>query len=70
MACSCSEEIEAMRTLGDLVRELGLSHVVYLLAAIAEQQRDCAVAADDAATAMKWAHDGKVLGHAAMGLLE
>jgi hypothetical protein len=59
-----------MRTLGDLVRELGLSYVVYLLAAVAEQQRDCALAADDTATAMRWAHDGKVLGHAAIGLLE
>jgi hypothetical protein len=39
-----------MRTLGDLVRELGLSHVEYLLVTIAEEQRDCALAADGAPT--------------------
>ena len=70
MAGSCPEELEAMRTLGGLVKGLGLSHVVYLLAEIAEEQRDLSLAAADAATATKWAHDGKVLGRAATSLLD
>ncbi len=70
MACSCPEETEAMRTLGELVNGLGLSHVVYLLADIAEEQRVRSLAADDGATATKWEHDGKVLGRAAITLLE
>lgn len=70
MACSCPEEMEAMRKLGELVEGLGLSYVVYLLADIAEEQRDVSLSAHDAATATKWAHDGKVLGRAAMSLFE
>jgi hypothetical protein len=59
-----------MRTLGNLVNGLGLSHVVYLLADIAEEQRDRSLAAEDRATATKWEHAGKVLGRAAITLLE
>ena len=70
MACSCPEEIEAMRKLGELVKGLGLSHVVYLLADIAEEQRDVSLSAQDVPEAAKWAHDGKVLGRAAITLLE
>jgi hypothetical protein len=70
MASSCPEEVEAMRQLGALVSELGLSHVVYLLAELAEEQRDVSLSTQDVATATKWAHDGKVLGRAAMSLLE
>lgn len=70
MACSCPEETEAMRTLGNLVESLGLSHVVYLLADIAEEQHNRSLAAQDRATATKWEHDGKVLGRAAITLLE
>jgi hypothetical protein len=59
-----------MRQLGELVIGLGLSHVVYLLADIAEEQRDVSLSANDLATATKWAHDGKILGQVAMALLE
>ena len=69
MASSCPGEVEAMRQLGELVTELGLSHVVYLLAALAEEQRDVSLSAQDVAMATKWAHDGKVLGQAALSLL-
>ena len=70
MASSCPEEVAAMRQLGEMVMGLGLSHVVYLLAEIAEERRDVSVSANDVTTAAKWAHDGKVLGQAAMALLE
>ena len=70
MASSCPEEVKAMRQLGELVTGLGLSHVVYLLAALAEERRDVSLSVQDSANATKWAHDGKVLGQAAMRLLE
>ena len=70
MASSCPQEVEAARQLNDLVTELGLSHVVYLLVQVAEQQRDVSLSAQDAAAATKWAHDGKVLGQAAITLLQ
>lgn len=70
MACNCPEETEAMRKLDDLVKELGLSHVVYLLAEIAEEHRDMLLSAQDVSNATKWAHDGKVLGGVAITLLE
>lgn len=70
MASSCPEEVEAMRQLGALVAQLGLSHVVYLLAEVAEEQREVFLSLQDAEKATKWAHDGKVLGHAAQCLLE
>ena len=70
MASSCTQEVEAARQLNDLVTELGLSHVVYLLVQVAEQQRDVSLSAQDAAAATKWAHDGKVLGQAAITLLQ
>jgi hypothetical protein len=69
MASSCPEELEAMRRLGELVTGLGLSHVVYLLAELAEERRDVSLSAHDVAMATKWAHDGKVLGQVAMSLL-
>ena len=70
MASSCQDVAEAMRQLGALVTHLGLSHVVYLLAGIAEEQQERSLLLKDPETATKWAHDGKVLGHAAMSLLE
>jgi hypothetical protein len=70
MASSCPEEVEAMRQLGALVAQLGLSHVVYLLAEVAEDQREVFLSRHDDHQATKWAHDGKVLGHAAQCLLE
>ena len=69
MASSCPGEVEAMRQRGELVTELGLSHVVYLLAALAEAHRDVSLSAHDVAMATKWAHDGKVLGQTALSLL-
>jgi len=70
MASSQPEAVAAMRQLGVLVAGLGLSHVVYLLADVAEEQRTVSMSANDTAAAAKWAHDGKVLGHAAMALLK
>jgi len=70
MADGCVEDRDARRTLTGLVRGLGLSHVVYLLADIAEEQRDVSLSTQDVSAATKWAHDGKVLGTAAMSLLE
>ena len=48
MASSCPEEVKAMRQLGELVTGLGLSHVVYLLAALAEERRDVSLSVQDA----------------------
>jgi len=62
--------MEAMRTLTELVQVFGLSHVVYILAEIAEEQRDASLSVHDVSAATKWAHDGKVLGRAAITLLE
>lgn len=70
MASSCPEEVEAMRQLGELVTGLGLAHVLYLLAEIAEEQRDVSLSLHDTAAAAKWAHDGRMLGQTAMSLLE
>jgi hypothetical protein len=70
MAYSCPDEVEAARKLGELVEGFGLCHIVYLLADIADEQRDVALAVQDVARATKWAHDGKVLGRAAMRLFE
>lgn len=70
MARSCPEEIEAMHKLDDLVNELGLSHLVYLLADIAEEHRDMLLSVQDVSKATKWAHDGKALSRLAITLLE
>ncbi len=70
MASSCPEEVAALRQLGELVTGLGLAHVVYLLAEVAEEQRDVSLSARDIASATKWAHNGKVLGQTATSLLE
>jgi Bacterial regulatory protein, arsR family len=70
MGRSCSEEVEAMGELARMVTGLGLSRVVYLLAEFADEQRDLALADADTLKAKKWAHDGKVLGGAAMSVLE
>jgi len=55
--------------LRELVSTLGLSHVVYLLAQITDEQRDVARACDDAAGDARAAHDTKVLGDTARRLL-
>jgi hypothetical protein len=56
--------------IGSVPAGLGLSQIVYLLADIADEQRDGALAVQDEARATKWAHDGRVLGRAAMTLFE
>lgn len=70
MPSICPDETKALRQLGELVTALGLSHVVYLLAEVAEEQRDVSLSVMDVATATKWAHDGKALGQVAMSLFE
>lgn len=68
MGSSNPEELEAMRHLERIVDELGLAHVVYLLADIAEQQSDLLLK-NDGVKAARLAHDAKVLGRTAIVLL-
>lgn len=63
------EQDDAVRLLRELVSTLGVSHVVYLLAQITDEQRDVAKARADAAGDARAAHDTKVLGEAARRLL-
>jgi hypothetical protein len=56
--------------LRDLVRAIGLSHVVYLLAHIADEREQVARSVGDEGRARRYAHDGRVLGEAAIRLLE
>ena len=51
------------------VRTLGFSHVVYLLAQLADEEGDLAKVRQDAARANGAAHDAKALGETAMRLL-
>lgn len=69
MAARPRVQDDAVRLLRELVSTLGLSHVVYLLAQISDEQRDAAKAGDDAAGDARAAHDTKVLGDAARRLL-
>lgn len=69
MAARSPEQDAAVGLLRELVRALGFSHVVYLLAQLADEQGDVARARDDAAGATRAAHDAKVLGDTAMRLL-
>jgi hypothetical protein len=62
------EEVDAMRHLEEIVDELGLAYVVYLLADIAEQQSDVLLKKDDIKAA-RLAHDAKVLARTAIVLL-
>ena len=59
MTTSAPGQGDAVGVLRELVRTLGFSHVVYLLAQVR----------DDAARASGAAHDAKVLGETAMRLL-
>jgi hypothetical protein len=68
MGNSNPEELQAMRHLKRIVDELGLAHVVYLLADIAEQQSDL-WSTKDGVRAARLAHDAKVLGRTAIVLL-
>ena len=69
MAVRLPEQDAGVRMLRQLVRALGFSHVVYLLAQLADEQADVAKARDDATSATRAAHDAKVLGDAAIRLL-
>jgi len=68
MRSSNPEELEAVPHLEKIVDELGLAHVVYILAEIAEQQSDVLLK-KDGVRAARLAHDAKVLGRTAMVLL-
>jgi len=68
MGSNNPEELEAVQHLERIVDELGLAHVVYLLADIAEQQSDLLVK-EDGVRAGRLAHDAKVLGRTAIVLL-
>jgi len=69
MGARSPEQEDAVRRLGDLVSTLGFSHVVYLLAQLADERGDAARARDNAAEAARAARNAKVLGDAAMRLL-
>ena len=68
MGSNNREEVDAMRHLEKIVDELGLAHVVYMLADIAEQQSD-QLLKNDGIKAARLAHDAKVLARAAIALL-
>ena len=59
---------DAMQHLEKIVDELGLAHVVYLLADIADHQSDL-LSKSDTAQAARLAHDAKLLGRTAIVLL-
>ena len=69
MAMSTPGQGDAVGVLRDLVRTLGFSHVVYLLAQLADEECDLARVHEDAARVNSAAHDAKVLGETAMRLL-
>lgn len=69
MAARSRVQDDAVRQWRELVSTLGLSHVVYLLAQITDEQRDVARACDDAAGDACAAHDTKVLGDTARRVL-
>lgn len=69
MGSSDPEELKAMQHLKRTVDELGLAHVVYLLATIADQQSDLLLK-EDGVRAARLAHDAKVLGRTAITLLD
>lgn len=69
MATGTPEHTEALRTLRQLVEELGFAHVLYLLAELADEQRDAAARLDDATATKRAAHDARILGEAAKQLL-
>jgi hypothetical protein len=69
MATNTLEHGDAIRILRDLVKTLGFSHVVYLLAQLADEACGAATDHHGSARASSAAHDAKVLGEAAMRLL-
>lgn len=68
MESSNSDGPEAMQHLERIVDELGLAHVVYLLADVADHQSDL-LSKKDTAQATRLAHDATVLGRTAIVLL-
>ena len=69
MTTSAPGQGDPVDVLRELVRTLGFSHVVYLLAQLADEEGDLAKIREDAARANGAAHDAKVLGETAMRLL-
>ena len=69
MTTSAPGQGDAVGVLRELVRTLGVSHVVYLLAQLADEEGDLGKVRGDAARASGAAHDAKVLGETAMRLL-
>lgn len=69
MATGAPEETDALRTLRKLAAALGFAHVVYLLAEVADEERDAATETDDTRRASRARHDARVLGEAAKQLL-
>ena len=69
MATSTPEHTHALHTLRPLVEALGFSHVLYLLAELADEQHDAARRADDATRVERSTHDARILGEAAKRLL-
>ena len=69
MGSANREELHAIQHLKKTVDELGLAHVVYLLANIADQQSDLLLTEDSVRSA-RLAHDAKVLGRTAIVLLD
>jgi hypothetical protein len=59
---------DAVQHLEQIVDELGLAHVVYILADIAERQSN-RLSRSDTAQATRVAHDARVLGRTAIVLL-
>lgn len=69
MAMSTPEHTQALRALRPLVEELGLAYVLYLLAELADEQRDEARRVDDTREMKRAEHDARILGEAAKQLL-
>ena len=69
MATSTPEDTDALRALRQLVAALGFAHVLYLLAEVADEQREAAADADDTERAKRARHDARILGEAAKQVL-
>ena len=68
MATNASETDSAFRTLRPLVDALGFAHLLYVLTALADEQHDAAVSCHDLRSAIRAAHDARILGEAAKQL--
>jgi hypothetical protein len=70
MPSSCPEELDATRQLGELVMGAGSVPCRVLARRTFRGKLDLSLSVRDIANATKWAHDGKVLGQAAMRVLD